>query len=94
MKDNFLCDKNSILLIKNESGKVLFGIKAIKNTNFYDKLINKFNNIFSDLEEIRINKAEFNNKKNKGCIDILINTGGGMMPWQYLKYKIEHIDII
>lgn len=93
MKESFICNKNTILVVKSDD-KVLFGIKAINNTQFYDKLMDKFNHMFKDLEEVRVNKANFNQNKNKGKIELLINTGGGMMPWQFLKYSIEPIDII
>lgn len=94
MKEDFICNKNTILLVKSDEDKVLFGIKATNNTQFYDKLIERFEHSFRNSEEMRISKAIFNKNKSKGKIEILINTGGGMMPWHLFKYSIEPIELI
>jgi hypothetical protein len=92
MEENFICNKNKVLLIKNEEGKVVFAVKVLKDKPFYNKLENRFMKMFSNSEEVKVIKKEF--KKNKGIIDILVNTGGGMHPYYIFKYKIEKVELI
>ena len=66
--------------------------KVLKDKPFYNKLENRFMKMFSNSEEVKVIKKEF--KKNKGIIDILVNTGGGMYPYHIFKYKIEKVELI